>query len=154
MPSEQNEERKGALKKMSKVKWLFRPSCPDELFTDREDWLKFLYQQAVDAKKLRTTSTALIGLRRLGKTELFRRVHTKLFWEQDDVVPIYFTFEGKSLVGREFAEVYLWNSLNQYIAKRTNNIDFFNNGISLDELFSLSQEMKDEGLLQQFPRWL
>ncbi|MDI6793272.1 MAG: ATP-binding protein [bacterium] len=138
---------------MSKTRWLFRPNCPDELFTDREDWLKFLYQQAVEAKKLRTTSTALIGLRRLGKTELFRRVHTKLFWEQDEVVPIYFTFEGKDLVSKDFAEVYLRNFLHQYIAKRTNNIRYFQEGASLEKLLSLSQEMKDEGLLMVLRRY-
>ena len=57
-----------------RTQYVFAPSCPEELFTDREEELERLYRMGVNAALRRTYGTALIGLRRLGKTELFKRV--------------------------------------------------------------------------------
>ena len=97
-------------------RYIFTPACPEELFTDREDELAMLWRLGANAALRRTTSTALIGLRRLGKTELFKRIHGKLFFEQNEVTPIFFSYQGQNLTGGPLAEEYLLNFLRQYFA--------------------------------------
>nr|MBC8254873.1 hypothetical protein [Ardenticatenia bacterium] len=97
-------------------RYIFTPACPEELFTDREDELATLWRLGANAALRRTTSTALIGLRRLGKTELFKRIHGKLFFEQDEVVPIFFSYQGQNLTTGPLAGTYLREFLRQYFA--------------------------------------
>jgi DNA-binding CsgD family transcriptional regulator len=65
-----------------------------------------------------TFSTAMVGQRRLGKTAVLEQVYNRLFWEQDEVVPIYFTFEAQPTTSTEFAWAYFTNFLQQYVAFR------------------------------------
>ncbi len=99
-----------------KRRYIFPPSCPDELFTDRDAEMELLYRLAMDAARRRTYGTALIGLRRLGKTELFKRVHARLFFEQETVVPFFFSYQGASLTSGPLACDYLQSFLRQYYA--------------------------------------
>ena len=91
------------------------PVVSDEVFTDREDLLRLLKDKALAAKRGRDKSTVLIGHRRVGKTELLRRLYNRLFWEQDEVVPIYITFEELNLLAEEFASEYIEIFLSQYV---------------------------------------
>ena len=75
-------------------KWAIRPLVPEEVYTDREEYLEYLYNAAINAIDRRTMSTVLLGQRRMGKTEIFKRVVNRLFFEQDHrdpdaVVPVY-----------------------------------------------------------------
>jgi AAA+ ATPase superfamily predicted ATPase len=61
------------------------------------------------ARTRRTMSTVLLGQRRMGKTEIFKRVVNRLFFEQDHqdpkaVVPIYYSFPDKFTDRWDFAE--------------------------------------------------
>ena len=112
-------------------RYIFTPACPEELFTDREDEMAVLWQLGADAALYRTTSTALIGLRRLGKTELFKRVHSKLFFEQWRTVPIYFSYQGQNLTGGPLAESYLREFFRQYFAFSTRkDLSFLREGLN------------------------
>lgn len=81
----------------SSMKWVVRPLVPEEVYTDREEFLEYFYKTALLAGTRRTMSTVLLGQRRMGKTEIFKRVVNRLFFSQNPkhpeaVVPVYFSF--------------------------------------------------------------
>ena len=95
--------------------WIIRPQVPDEVFTDRDEHLNYFYKYALKTASGRAMSTVLMGRRRMGKTEIFRRVANRLFFEQDPadpnaVVPVYYTFSDQPKGRLEFSKEYLENS--------------------------------------------
>jgi hypothetical protein len=100
---------------MMKEKELIFAVISDEIFTDREELLAYLKKIALGAKMQRYISHVLIGHRRVGKTEVLKRLYNQLFWEQDEVTPIYITYEELSKESKAFAGKYLFNFLSQYI---------------------------------------
>jgi len=44
---------------------------PDEIYTDRQEFIDFFYKGSINAIGRRTMSTVLLGQRRMGKTEIF-----------------------------------------------------------------------------------
>lgn len=52
--------------------WVIKPQVPDEIFTDRQEFLEYFYDAARKAADRRTMSTVLLGQRRMGKTEIFQ----------------------------------------------------------------------------------
>jgi hypothetical protein len=104
-------------------RWAIRPLVPEEVYTDREEHLEYLYNAALDAGSRRTMSTVLLGQRRMGKTEIFKRVVNRLFFEQDHldpkaVIPVYYSFKDEPLDRWEFAIGYTENFLRWYAAFR------------------------------------
>jgi len=109
--------------KKKNSRWAIRPLVPEEVYTNREEHLEYLYNAAIDAIGRRTTSTVLLGQRRMGKTEIFKRVVNRLFFEQDHldpnaVVPVYYSFKDEPLDRWEFAIGYTENFLRWYAAFR------------------------------------
>ncbi len=102
-----------------KQKWypIFQ-SVPADEFTDRQEIMDYLLRWAANTPRDITLSTAVIGQRRLGKTAVMEQVYNRLFWEQEVVVPIYFTFEACPITSTEFAFAYYTNFLRQYVAFR------------------------------------
>ncbi|MEE4357815.1 MAG: hypothetical protein V2I97_15215 [Desulfococcaceae bacterium] len=110
--------------------WAIRPITPEEVYTDRAEPLEYLYQYALKAITRRAMSTVLLGQRRMGKTEIFKRVVNRLFFGQKDyadlhnsVVPVYFCFEDKAADEWKFAEKYVENFLRWYTAFRLRDTD-------------------------------
>jgi len=66
--------------KWADSQWAIRPLVSREVYTDREEHLEYLYKAALDAIGRRTMSTVLLGQRRMGKTEIFKRVVNRLFF--------------------------------------------------------------------------
>jgi hypothetical protein len=64
--------------------WAVRPITPEEVYTDRAEPLEYLYQYALKAITRRAMSTVLLGQRRMGKTEIFKREVNRLFFEQEN----------------------------------------------------------------------
>ena len=98
-------EQLGTEKKNSK--WAIRPLVPEEVYTDRDEHLEYLYNAALYAATRRTMSTVLLGQRRMGKTEIFKRVVNRLFFEQDHldpkaVIPVDYSFKDEPLDRWEF----------------------------------------------------
>jgi hypothetical protein len=50
--------------------WVIRPVVPEEVYTDRTEHLKYLYEAALRAVTRRAMSAVLLGRRRMGKTEI------------------------------------------------------------------------------------
>ena len=100
--------------------WVIKPLVPDEVYTDRAEFLEYFYTTARNAAERRTMSTVLLGRRRMGKTEIFRRVVNRLFFEQDPhdpkaVVPVYYMFSDSEEDRFVFAQKYLENFMRYYV---------------------------------------
>ncbi|MFN8495012.1 MAG: hypothetical protein U0350_45835 [Caldilineaceae bacterium] len=101
--------------------WVIKPLVPDAVYTDRTEFLDYFYTSARNAAERRTMSTVLLGRRRMGKTEIFRRVVNRLFFEQDPhdpqaVVPVYYMFSDSEEDRFVFAQKYLENFMRYYVA--------------------------------------
>jgi len=124
-------------------RWAIRPLVPHEVYTDRQEHIDYLYNAALDAIGRRTMSTVLLGQRRMGKTEIFKRVVNRLFFEQDHrdpkaLVPVYYSFKDKPLDRWEFAAEYVENFLRWYAAFRLRDKSILDRGtLSVDDLSTL-----------------
>ena len=106
-------------------RWAIRPLVSEEVYTNREEHLEYLYNAAIDATTRRTMSTVLLGQRRMGKTEIFKRVVNKLFFGQDNyqdenasIVPVYYSFKDTVADRWDFSTKYVENFLRWYTAFR------------------------------------
>ncbi|MCP4349826.1 MAG: hypothetical protein GY795_30465 [Desulfobacterales bacterium] len=74
------------MKSGRKNKWVVKTDVPEQVYTDRQEFLDYFYKAALEAAHRRTMSTVLLGQRRMGKTEIFKRVVNRLFFEPDLVL--------------------------------------------------------------------
>ncbi|MFQ5615393.1 MAG: hypothetical protein ACE5GO_02905, partial [Anaerolineales bacterium] len=100
--------------------WVVKPLVPAPVYTDRQEFLDYFHHIAHEAAHRRTLSTVLLGRRRMGKTEIFKRVVNRLFFEQDPadplaVVPVYYSFPGTVKDEQNFATEYLENLMRYYV---------------------------------------
>ncbi len=120
--------------------WVVYPRVPEEVYTDRQEFIDRFYKIALDAAGQRSMSTVLLGQRRMGKTEIFIRVVNRLFWEQDyrdpkAVIPVYYKFEDKATDRWEFALNYAENFIRWYIAFRLRKPELLTKeGLSREDL--------------------
>ena len=105
--------------------WAIRPLVPEPVYTDRQEYLDYLHKASLLAIERRTMSTVLLGQRRMGKTEIFKRVVNRLFFEQEypgdlsrSVVPVYFSFPDTVLDKWDFCMRYTENFVRWYAAFR------------------------------------
>jgi AAA+ ATPase superfamily predicted ATPase len=108
--------------------WAIETLVPEEVYTDREDFLAYFFSAALKARTRRTGSKVLLGQRRMGKTEIFKRVVNRLFFEQDHrdpkaVVPVYYSFSETFQDRWDFAAKYVENVIRWYVAFRLRNVD-------------------------------
>ncbi len=107
--------------------WPVRPLTPEDVYTDRQEYLDYFYDAALCATERRARSVVLLGRRRMGKTEIFRRVVNRLFREQDHTdpraaVPVFFTFPDEAVTRENFAIVYVENFVRWYAAFRLQDL--------------------------------
>jgi hypothetical protein len=115
----------------------------DDIFTDREELIAVLKEIALGAKVQRYISPVLIGHRRVGKTEVLKRLYNELFWEQDEVVPIYITFEELSRESRRFATKYFGTFLSQYVGFKEKDVELARSA-EFDEIIERAQRYAKE----------
>lgn len=101
-------------------KWIVKNRVSDDVFTNRVNFLDYYYRVSLQTSQRLTMSNVLLGYRRMGKTEIFRRVVNKLFFEQnkkspESVVPIYYTFSDQIKDDIQFATEYLETFLRFYL---------------------------------------
>ena len=115
---------------------------PQEVYTDREEFLSYYYNSAIDAKTRRTMSSVLLGMRRMGKTEIFKRVVNRLFFEQDHqdpnaAIPVFFQFSDEITTRDSFALEYVENFIRWYAAFKLRNVDILSKPEKTEVLFKL-----------------
>ncbi|MBV7330393.1 hypothetical protein KFU94_19525, partial [Chloroflexi bacterium TSY] len=121
--------------------WVIKPQVLDEIFTDRSEFLEYFYETARKAATRRAMSTVLLGQRRMGKTEIFRRVVNRLFFEQDPqspdaVVPVYFSFPDTQSDPLTFALKYVENFMRYYFAFHTRRPEIIRDTMDIDRLIA------------------
>jgi len=139
------------MKKQSQ--WIVKPDVPDEIYTDRQEFINSFVKDAYEAIRRRTMSTVLLGQRRMGKTEIFKRVVNRLFFEQDHtdpkaVIPVYFTFPEEKLDRWEFSIMYVENFIRWYAAFKLFNpkviLESVVNRQELPDFIRANMEISDE----------
>ena len=136
--------------------WVVKPLVPKEVYTDRTEFLDYFYQAALKAATRRTMSTVLLGQRRMGKTEIFKRVVNRLFFDQDPrdpnaVVPVYYSFPDEQIDERTFATRYLENLMRWYVGFYTSQPELVIDEPKGDKLLRLVEESRS---LYPFTRML
>jgi hypothetical protein len=106
--------------------WAIKPLVPEEVYTDREEFIEYFHKAALKAATRRTMSTVLLGARRMGKTEIFKQVVNRLFFEQDykdpkAVIPVWYSFPDEDVDRIKFAAEYVENFIRWYAAFRMRN---------------------------------
>jgi len=133
---------------------------PEEIYTDRQEYLDFFYEVSLKAVTRRSMSTVLLGQRQMGKTEIFRRVVNRLFFEQDyrddkAVVPVYFSFPDEAISRHDFALSYVENFVKWYAGfklrkpqlitnrkiKRVPLVKYISNSMPISEGFQTAIEL-------------
>ena len=113
---------------MKKKQFAIKTLVPDDIYTDRKEFLDYFYEAALKAATRKTRSIVLLGQRRMGKTEIFKRVVNRLFFEQDNkdfnaVIPVYYKFPDDITDPLKFAIEYVENFIKWYIAFRIGDSD-------------------------------
>jgi hypothetical protein len=103
--------------------WAVKTQVPEEIYTDRQEFIDYFYKEALEAIRRRTMSSVLLGQRRMGKTEIFKRVVNRLFFEQDHIdpnaiIPVYYAFPEEQVERWEFCTRYAENFLRWFVAFR------------------------------------
>jgi len=118
---------------------IIEPLVPEEVYTDRQEHIDYFYTAALKAITRRTMSTVLLGQRRMGKTEIFKRVVNSLFNDQtvdnNDkvVIPVFYQFPEEFLSKKEFAIQYIENFLRWFAAFRLNRASLIKEPSNLNE---------------------
>jgi len=129
----------------STQKYAIKPIVPQEVYTDREEFLNYYFDASIRAKTRRTMSTLLLGMRRMGKTEIFKRVVNRLFFEQDHqdpnaAIPVFYQFPDEAITRDDFALEYVANFIRWYVAFKLRNIEILSNPKQIDELLELTNK--------------
>jgi hypothetical protein len=141
----ENAPKKKATKEQKPMKsihkYAIKPMVPNEVYTDREEFLTNYYDAAMLAKTRRSMSSLLLGMRRMGKTEIFKCVVNRLFFEQDHqdpnaAIPVFYRFPDETITRDEFALQYVVNFIRWYVAFKLRDVEI------------LSKPKKSESLLK------
>ncbi|KPA14163.1 ATPase domain protein, prokaryote domain protein [Candidatus Magnetomorum sp. HK-1] len=139
---------------MSSSKPLLETTVQDSVYTDRQEFLDYFYKSAISAIEKKSMSTALLGQRRMGKTEIFKRVVNHLFISQNHeskqiVIPVYYQFPDTITSRKEFALEYMENLLRCYAAFKCNKPDLLLNPGKKEDLIAFIEKNveKNQGIL-------
>jgi hypothetical protein len=140
-------------------RWVVAPVVPEEVYTDRAEFLEYFYHAALEGAHRRTMSTVMLGQRRMGKTEIFKRVVNRLFFEQDPksphaVIPVYYSFPDTPIDKVSFATDYLENFIRYYAGFYTGNPGIIRKRYTGEKLIRI---LKDAAPVLPFPEtteWL
>ena len=140
---------------MNKNQFVIKTLVPDEIYTDRKELLDYFYDAALKAATRRSRSIVLMGQRRMGKTEIFKRVINRLFFEQDhkdpnSVVPVYYKLPDSITDRWEFSIEYVENFVRWYAAFRLGDYGLIEREMDFNDLLNyIKGNIKiTEGFLQ------
>ncbi len=91
---------------------------PGDLFFDRRDEILSLLELFSRVPDYPVQSCVLLGPRRVGTSEMIKRVFKELFLNQDRILPFYYRFERLYSDPLRFAQEYLSSMIHQYMAFR------------------------------------
>lgn len=110
-------------------------TCQDSEFFGRQREIDYICHRVTEKHKF-LPGMFLTGKRWIGKTEILRRVHQKLFWSQTQIAPVYYQFKSCCKT-EDFAEDYIKEIVKQYIAFIRRDTQIIKAETSLDKLEQL-----------------
>ena len=116
------------------------PTIPERDFYGRDDIIEELYNLATYPEAGRSNNIYLYGRRKIGKTEILRRVYNRLFWKQDKTIPFYYSFPERGINIYELCRDFLSSFLRQYVAFIKKDTTLINGGAPLLYLRDLIRE--------------
>ncbi|MFQ5353398.1 MAG: ATP-binding protein, partial [Thermodesulfobacteriota bacterium] len=116
---------------------------PEGQFFGRAALMERLYRAAVDLSHP-PCGIILKGGRWTGKTEILRRTHRDLFWNQGLVVPLYYQFSEPARL-EEFAAHFMAEVIKQFLAFKRRDPGLARGQFSLKKIRVL---LTDEGLME------
>lgn len=127
--------------------WVVRPLVPEAVYTDRQEFIDYFYMEALKAASRRAMSTVFLGQRRMGKTEIFKRVVNRLFFEQDPkspdaAAPVYFSFPDTAVDEKRFATDYVENFLRYYVGFYTRQPDIVTEDVRGEKLLAKIEQSR------------
>jgi len=131
-------------------------------FVDREQELESLWKWARRIPHGYEDSIAMLGRRRIGKTAILVRFFNRLFWEQEELVPVYYSlarYEGKAGTEEEltmpgFAGETMRALARCYLAFKRRDPELVTANLEVEELLPLAQEMQETKLVEYLKRHL
>ncbi len=131
----------------------FFPMLPESEFFDRDREVEYIVRMGLNTAHARTRSAILFGSRGIGKSEVLKRSYHRLFWEQDDIVPIYYNVSAECLFVSDFVRNYLAEFLRQYLAfKHKEDYGAFHHTLSLRRLVDLAKDFGENWLATLIPQ--
>ena len=88
---------------------------PDEEFFARQAEVQQLFHAGLDVARGLQSSCFLSGQRKSGKTEILKRAYKRLFWEQEAVIPFFFSLPKSIPSAEAFCREYFLTSALQCI---------------------------------------
>ncbi|KPA09975.1 hypothetical protein MHK_009823, partial [Candidatus Magnetomorum sp. HK-1] len=130
---------------MSKRNHALETVVPEAVYTDRQELIDYFYDAALKATSRRTMSTVLLGQRRMGKTEIFKRVVNRLFLNQDAddqnaVIPVFYQFPEEHVNRDNFSKIYIENFLKWFVAFRMKDQNLLRNLQNITELMNYAKK--------------
>ncbi len=127
--------------------WVIKPLVPEPVYTDRTEFLEYFHHSALEGAHRRTMSKVLLGQRRMGKTEIFKRVVNRLFFEQNPrdphaVVPVYYCFRDQPSGETSFATDYMENFIRYYVGFLTSQPELIIDEPRGDKLLALVEKAR------------
>ncbi len=105
--------------------------CPEGEFFDRAGEIDYIVERASGDEHL--PGIFLSGKRWTGKTEVLRRAHAKLFWEQARVLPVYYQFRDYGDASGLITD-YIKESAKQVLAFRARSPRLVGRKLSLEKI--------------------
>lgn len=113
--------------------------CPDSEFFGKQREIDTICHWATEAQKL-SIGMLIVGKRWTGKTEILRRVHQWLFWNQARAIPVYYQFKTCAY-HEDFAEDYVKEIIKQYLAFIKRDVQVIRTEVALERLEGLCRDI-------------
>ena len=127
-----------------------------DLFVNRDYELNTVWEWATSiAELLPTNSRAILGRRRTGKTSILVKVFNRLFYEQEQVMPVFITFarylhHREPINSYDFAREYFTGYIKCYMAFRYRNPTLLGIQRQVGYFHKIAKEKQDDIVLEQF----
>ncbi len=122
---------------------------PDQEFFFRETEVRQLFHAGLDVTRSQQSSVYLGGKRKVGKTEILKRVYNRLFWEQESVIPFFHAFPKSIISAEAFCREYFLRSLLQFVGfLRRDAKLILNSEIDLNLILRLAYETQYPWLIE------
>jgi hypothetical protein len=95
-----------------------------ELFTGRNEEMKYFLSWINDIKDEKSQSTAILARRKMGKTAILERLFNITFFNNDGVIPFYYEIKETKMWIGDFCQDFFLTLIYQYIAFKSRKINY------------------------------